>query len=138
MKLQKLWLVLSCVFFAAGSAQAKDDWIEKSDVNSMLVLEAQAAFAPESIAGYGLTQFDGDIMDLRAKSHERSQASTKNILQQMQGQLKSEQQPQVREDLEILIQSLQDDIESADINHSHLLPYYNMHATLFFLSLIHI
>ncbi|MFT6275781.1 MAG: hypothetical protein ACJAZ0_001884 [Halioglobus sp.] len=132
MKLQNAWLILSCVLFAAGSAQAKDDWIEKSDINSMRVLEAQAAFAPESIAGYGLAQFDGDIMDLRAKSHERSQASTKNILQQMQGHLKSEQQPQVREDLEILIQSLQDDIESSDINHNHLLPYFNMHATLFF------
>lgn len=132
MKMQNAWLVLSCVLFAAGSAQAKDDWIERSDINSMRVLEAQAAFAPESIAGYGLAQFDGDIMDLSAKSHERSQASTKNILQQMQAHLKSEQQPQVREDLEILIQSLQDDIESSDINHNHLLPYFNMHATLFF------
>lgn len=131
MKLQNVWLLLSCVFFAATFAQAKDDWIEKSDVNSMLVLEAQAAFAPEDIASYGLAQFDGNIMDLEAKSHERSQASTQNILQEMQRRLKSEQHPQVREDLEILVQSLQDDIESADINHNHLLPYYNMHAALF-------
>lgn len=124
------WLALACVVSCASLAQA--DWIEKSDINAMAVLEAQAAFVPENVATFGLSQYDADIMDLKPGLFRRSQASNSALLAQMQKRLADEKHPKVRQDLEILIQSITDELEAAEIQRAHLLPYYNLHEGLFF------
>ncbi len=56
------FLALVIGLLIAGSAFA--DWIEDSDRNSMVALRSQAAFAPESVARAGLSEFDADVIDL--------------------------------------------------------------------------
>lgn len=122
--------------FAAAVAllfisHANADWIEVSDKNAMYVLESQAQFQPEGVARAGLSDFDGDIFDLNAGYIERQDANDRELLAEMKRRLSTEQHPKVSQDLEILIQSLEDSIESRRIHQQYMLPYYNIHRAMF-------
>jgi len=120
-------LLVSTVF--AGVAWA--DWIEQSNEHAMMVLQSQALFEPEAIARAGLTDYDADVIDLRANYQERRTTSDQLLLAELNKRLALKQDPRVRQDLEILIQSLQDEIETRRIEARYLLPYYNLHGFLF-------
>ena len=98
------------------------DWIKDSDQNTMVVLRGQAKFQPESVSSYGLTEFDAEIFDLKPNVYQRAQDQYRALLQEMQRRLAREKQPQVRQDLQILLQSLEDGLESAGLEHDMLLP----------------
>ena len=105
--LRKNWfLFLTSCLLLNGAASA--DWIEESDKNAMLVLRSQASFQPESVASYGLTEFDGDIFDLDSGYAERQTANDLELIAELKSRLAVEDDTKVRQDLEILIQSLND------------------------------
>ncbi|MDH4107968.1 MAG: DUF885 domain-containing protein [Gammaproteobacteria bacterium] len=110
---------------------AQADWIEDSDRNAMLVLRAQAAFRPEGVARAGLDEFDADVIDLNAKVRERRDGKDRELLVELNKRLADETHPKVRQDLEILIQSINDDIETRRLDHDYMLPYYNVHRLIF-------
>ena len=110
---------------------ANADWIEDSDKNAMYVLESQARFRPETVANAGLSEFDGEVLDLGAGYSERMDANDRELLAELNRRLAAEQHPKVRQDLEILIQSLEDGIESRRINRQYMLPYVNVHRAMF-------
>ena len=122
-------LVLVISLLVAGSAFA--DWIEDSDKNSMLVLRSQAAFQPESVANAGLSEFDAEVFDLNADYIERQDVNDRELLVEMKKRLAAETHPKIRQDLEILIRSLNDGIESRRVNSKYMLPYFNMHRVMF-------
>jgi hypothetical protein len=112
-------------------ASANADWIEDSDENAMLVLRSQAAFQPEAIARAGLSEFDGDVIDLGPEYRARQDANDRALLVELEARLADEDHPKVRQDLEILIQSLNDEIETRRIDGTYMLPYYNIHQLIF-------
>ena len=124
----RLLVILAGLFLSAASFA---DWIEESDKNAMLVLNSQAKFQPESIARAGLSEFDGDVFDLNEGFSERQDANNRELVVELRKRLAAAQHPKVRQDLEILIQSLNDEIESRRINNKHLLPYFNIHRVMF-------
>ncbi|MEP4486482.1 MAG: DUF885 domain-containing protein [Halioglobus sp.] len=123
---------LSCL--AAGlllSVTASADWIEESDKSAMLVLESQAAFQPEGIANQGLSQYDGDVLDLKKNYRQRQTANNNKLIKELEARLKKEAHPKVKQDLQILIQALADENETRRINSQYMLSYFNIHRTLF-------
>ena len=124
---QLLMLVISLFFSVTVCA----DWIEDSDKNAMVVLRSQAAFQPESIARAGLSEFDGDVFDLNANYTERQDANDRGLLVEMKKRLAAETHPKVKQDLEILIRSLNDEIETRRIDRKYMLPYFNVHRVMF-------
>lgn len=128
MKINQWLVVVGAVIF---TSVAQANWIEDSDINSMLVLEASAKFSPEGVADLGLDKFDGETMDLKLNVYQRSRDSGRALSQEMRKRLAKEQHPKIRQDLEILIQALDDDLASAAVSRTHLLPYYNLHETLY-------
>ena len=119
--------VTGLFLFVAANA----DWIEDSDKNAMLVLRSQASFQPEDVAGAGLSEFDGDVFDLNEKYDERQDANDRELLVELNKRLTAEQHPKVRQDLQILIQSLNDEIETRRVEKKYMLPYFNMHRVMF-------
>jgi hypothetical protein len=124
---QLLMLLISLLFSATVCA----DWIEDSDKNAMVVLRSQAAFQPESIARAGLSEFDGDVFDLNANYTERQDANDRGLLVEIKKRLAAETHPKVKQDLEILIRSLNDEIETRRIDNKYMLPYFNIHRAMF-------
>jgi uncharacterized protein (DUF885 family) len=127
-RMNRSLFLTSCLLF---SGVACADWIEDSDKNAMLVLESQASFQPESVADYGITEFDGNVFDLKADYVERQNSNDRELLTELKARLEDEENKKVRQDLEILIQSLNDGIESRRIATKYMLPYFNMHRTMF-------
>lgn len=113
----------------AGFAQA--DWIAQSDIHAREVLEAQAAFSPESVSQHGMIQFDAEIADLNPNVYDRYLAVSSALQAKLEKNLESEKDPKVRQDLEILRQSLADEDESEMLARKYLIPFYNMHKRLF-------
>jgi hypothetical protein len=116
----------------AGDNWSEQDWVKESNANTMIVMEAQAKFSPESFASLGIEKYDKNIFDLEAGVYERSQANTQQLIVLMQERLKTTEDPKVLQDLHILIKSLQDQYITAELEHRFMLPYYNPSQNLFF------
>ena len=119
------------ILFLFVSSIAAADWIEASDEISMRVLESQAAFTPESLGWLGLSDFDAEVIDLKPGYVERRNASDRKMLEYLEERLAGEEHPKIRQDIEILMQSVNDSLETRRITNSRMLPYYNIHALLF-------
>jgi uncharacterized protein (DUF885 family) len=115
----------------ALATTARADWIADSDRNALEVLSARSEFIPGWGSYYGLARFDGEVSDLRAGVDERYRARMVELLAQMRAREAAATDPRVRQDLAILVQDIEDDIESQAINRAHMLPYYNLHLTIF-------
>lgn len=119
------------VCLLAMSAGSRGDWIDESNRYAMEVLAAAAAYQPESIAGYGLEQYDADIIDLGPKLYERKMASSKALQARLQSALATEKNPRVKQDLEIMLRAITEEAESQRIERKYLIPYYNLHELLY-------
>ena len=130
------YLIAAACLMASGRASAAENWseqswVDESNANTMMVMEAQAKFAPEAFASLGIEKYDDGIFDLEAGLYERSQASTQELIAQMREKLKTTENPKVIQDIEILIKSLQDLYETNELDHRYMLPYYNLSQTLY-------
>ncbi|MGI9222480.1 MAG: DUF885 domain-containing protein [Woeseiaceae bacterium] len=125
----RLLFIGNILFFVSSLAAA--DWIEESDKIAMRVLESQAAFHPENVGWLGIAEFDGDVIDLGPNYVERRNASDRKTIEYLEERLAQEDHPKIQQDLEILLQSVNDDIETRRITSSRMLPYYNIHGLIF-------
>ena len=97
---------------ATPSAPAKPAWVVKSDAETQKLLQLEAAFMPENASSMGLTAFDGKVADLSLDADSRLLAAYQGRLTDIRGRISAEQQPEVRQDLEILAAYLQRQIDS--------------------------
>ena len=120
--------VLLAPFTAMGQ---ETDWVAKSNEHAAVVLEGLAKYNPEGAGGLGVDGLDEEIRDLKDRIYERSQADSAAILAELERRLAAEKHPTVRQDLGILIKSVQDGIHTAQLTHEHMLPYYNVSQQVF-------
>lgn len=115
-----------------SSAWAEDTaWVEQSNQHATRVLEQFARFNPENAGGLGVDGLDEEIVDLEAGIHERSLASSLEVLASLRSELDSAKHRKLRQDLGILIQSVEDGIATAELDRVNMLPYYNLNQTIF-------
>ncbi len=107
-------------------------WVEKSDAHAQVVLDVLAKLSPEGAGQLGVDGLDEEISDLGPGIHERSIKMTEDLLTELRVRLKDESDSKVRQDLGILIQMLEDNITSSNLNYEQMLPYYNISQTVFF------
>ena len=120
------------IMFVSGPVFAETpDWIEKSNSYTQKVLDLDARYQPESASYFGIDAVDTEVIDLKPGLYERSQADAEKVLVELKAVLPSEQDEKVRQDLEILITSLTDRIESTRLNHDLMLPYFNAGELVF-------
>jgi uncharacterized protein (DUF885 family) len=118
--------LLCCV-----NAQAGADWIEKSNAYTAPVLDLDAKYQPEAGSLFGAEQFDEGVLDLNPQVYERGQAEAEAMLADLKAKAAAEPDVKVRQDLEILIQSAANRIESARLNYELMLPFINVSETVF-------
>jgi uncharacterized protein (DUF885 family) len=106
-------------------------WIAKSDANAKLVLEQGARFTPESAARAGLDGFDADILDLKPDFQKRLRTSSVALQADLEKRLAAESDPDVKQDLQILIQSVRDTIEGQDLSDRLEVAYFDVPLTIF-------
>jgi hypothetical protein len=124
--------LLAASFFAAPAASDETDWVAKSNEHAQVVLEVLAKFSPESAASIGVEGMDEEITDLGEGIYERGLEASRGLLEELRRRAANETHPKVRQDLGILIQAVEDNIRSAELDRENMLPYFNLSQTVFY------
>jgi hypothetical protein len=133
MKTRSLTVLFTLPFLAISPlAPAAGTWVDESNTHTAIVMNAQAKFQPETFSALGIESADADIFDLMPGLYERSQQDTQRLVAVMEERKRSAEDPRVLQDLDILIQSLNDQYHTTELNRKYLLPYFNLSQTLYF------
>jgi hypothetical protein len=129
---------LACMSIAAPAAFAREaapaaqsaagvrptpGWVKRSNALAQPLLEAQAEFAPEFTSFFGLSGYDGRVADLGPRHGERLRAALRGAKEKLEKALGSEEDPNVRQDLAILIGAADRRIEGSALDERLLLPF---------------
>ena len=124
-------LTAAVAILIATPAMAEDDWVQKSNEHAQIVLEAVARFNPEAAGNIGVDGLDEEILDLREGLYEREIADSERVLEELRIRLAEESHPAVRQDLGILIKTVEDSIHTMQLDRQYMLPYRNIGQTIF-------
>ncbi len=89
-------------------------------------------FGPEFAARLGVTGYDDRITQYPLDANERFRKAVGEARDKLQAKLAAEKDPQVRQDLEIMIDAATLQIDTSQLNQKYLLPYTNVGQTIFF------
>ncbi|MEN5061174.1 DUF885 domain-containing protein [Luteimonas sp. TWI1416] len=112
---------------AAATASAAQPsgpaWVARSNTLAQILIDAQAPFQPESVGFFGVPGYDDQIADLGPDHARRYREAIAGARAKLQTQLELERDPDVRQDLQILLTSIDDSIEGSLLEERFLLPW---------------
>src|SRR5579872_7240137 len=114
-----LFLILSCAFACAQQAAPPPAWIQTSNQDAKILLDVMAHFNPEPAARSGVEGVDENVIDLGPQVEERHRQALAAAEAQLKQKLASETDPNVREDLQILIHSAEQNIHGIDLDQKY-------------------
>ena len=123
--------ITAAVAHAAPVAPASSAWVEASNRNAAIVLEAQAKFSPENASDTGLPQYDGLAADLGPDIVARQVAALQQARGKLQQKLELERDERIRQDLEILIGAVDQEIAGVQIEDKYTLPWIDVPQMVF-------
>jgi hypothetical protein len=122
------FMLLPVFLMAQANPQA---WVEKSNQNAQLLLEVVAKYAPEGAGSLGINGLDEKISIPSVDLEQRSRRDTAEAVKTLRSRLASEQDPLVKQDLEILIDAAEKSNRISELEEKHMLPYDNVGRTVF-------
>ncbi len=126
-------IVCILLFTTARPAFAETPaWIEKSNLNAKVLLDATNKFSPENASRTGFPGFDDQVTDLGPRINERTDEAIIGARDVLAHRLLGETDALVRQDLDILIKSADDNLETNQLTNKLLLPYIDLGQLIFF------
>ncbi|HEV2212456.1 MAG TPA: DUF885 domain-containing protein, partial [Gammaproteobacteria bacterium] len=108
---------------ATTAAAAEADWVKESNQDAMVLLKVTAEFTPEFAGRSGVDGLDDKIFDLKPGVFERRQQATGAALKELEARRQTAADPNVKQDLEILIASGQKNMASATLDKKYMLDF---------------
>lgn len=126
--------LLACLLFATTARSATDApaWIAKSNENAQLLVNDLAKVSPEFAGRMGVSGYDDKIADLTEGVDERTRLMFTTSRDELAKRVLKETDPLVRQDLEILVESATNQLNTNALNERLLLPYNNLPQLVFF------
>ena len=106
-------------------------WVARSNQNAQVLLSVLARFGPEGASFFGVEGFDDQTSDLSRANQERAKQATLEAVKELRSRLASERDPAVRQDLEILIKSAEDNVRGIDLSDRLAVPYFDLSQLVF-------
>lgn len=133
MRPKRLLTIATAITWLTGVTVVAEetDWVAVSNRYAAEILADLAAFNPEGAGNLGVEGLDDEIMDLKPRLYERGLEVARKRLSSLEAALEEETNGKVRQDLEIMIKALRDNIVTSELERANLLPYYNMSETVF-------
>lgn len=125
------YLIAALALLAAGAAPAQPDWVAESNAYTRQRLELDARFNPEFAAQVGLSGHDERIIDLGPGYRQRYAETLRALNAEYRRALGREDDPRVRQDLRILIESGEENLATQALYEKHLIDYYNIPQLVF-------
>jgi len=129
-----LFVVLTGVritFAQTAQSPKSPEWVARSNENAQILLTILAKYNPEGAGRLGVDGLDEQIIDLKPNIFERSKSDISNAIVQLKDKLAHETDPSVKQDLEILIKSAEDNIKGNDMSLKYEIPYFDMAGLVF-------
>lgn len=131
MRLRALLAIL--LLAASGLATAADtSWVERSNEHARVMLELRGAFQPEFTSYFGVPDFDEQVFDFGPRIGARYRKAVADAQAELQRRLAAEQDPNVRQDLEIMIASTRREIEGSKLTERYQLPWFPIMQVVYF------
>lgn len=124
-------VALAMLSLCAAVSAAEPAWVTKSNANAKLVLNVMAKYAPESASGLGVDGYDEQITDLSRDHFEQTNKDTRAVIAELQKRRKTETDAKIRQDIDILIGSAEDQLRAAALDRKYFVPFDNLTAQLF-------
>lgn len=115
----------------APAAKPSPAWVETSNRYTQILIKAQADFAPEGFSFFGIPGYDDKVTDLKPQVNQRFRAAMAKAKAELREKLQVERDPNVRQDLEILIGAIDDNVEGNELNERLMLPWFDAPQTVF-------
>jgi uncharacterized protein (DUF885 family) len=122
---------LTPLFAVALQRAAPPAWVAKSNAHAKILLDVTARLSPEGAGRMGVDGLDTAITDITPGFEERAIAANRQALTRLETALAAETDPQVKQDLRILIESAKDTITGVELNRKYVMPYFNVAGAVF-------
>ncbi len=106
-------------------------WIAESNANARILLAATGPADPERMTLLGVPGFDAAITDLAPAAPERQRAAIAAAREQLEQRLAASSDPDVRQDLDLLIGAANRAIEGSQLRQDLLLPWTDAPQVIF-------
>ncbi len=127
-------LVVACSHAAPApvAPQARGrEWIARSNQNAQVLLDVRARFAPEFAARTGVAGIDDRISDFTPGHRERQRAAVQQAISVLEERRTAEQDPDVAEDLAILVDAARREVRGSELRERLEVPYTNLPRMIF-------
>jgi len=124
----------AAVTFAIGAVHAESkpaDWIARSNADAQALLDVTARFSPESATDIGVKGYDDKTQDLGPDVDKRQRDALVAVRETYVKRLAEEKDPNVHQDLQILIKQIDGNIKGIDLNDKYMLPWYDAGQIIF-------
>jgi len=111
---------------------AAADWIARSNDNAKPLLKVLGDFGPEFAGRIGVQGYDDRITQLALDNPKRFRDAVDEARKGLEAKRDAEQDPLVKQDLDILIEAAKQQSDTSRLNEKYLLPYTNIGQTIFF------
>jgi hypothetical protein len=115
----------------AAAPRAVPAWVTKSNELARIWLEAQAKMSPESAGQSGLDGYDEAITDFTPGFRDRAKKEVETAIATLKTKLAAETDPQVRQDLAIMIADAEDTLDGFAITQKYFIPSFNVAGAVF-------
>jgi uncharacterized protein (DUF885 family) len=116
---------------ALPALAAEQAWVTKSNDNAKAVLNVMAKYSPESAGGLGVDGYDEKITDMSRDLFDAANKDTLAVIAELQKKLKAETDTRIKQDIEILITSAQDNMRTNALARKHFLPFTDVTRMIF-------
>src|SRR5690348_17097506 len=106
-------------------------WVRKSNADAMVLMDVLAKFNPEFASRFGLPGYDTKVIDLKPNVDQRTIEAMTQARDTLQKDLASEKDPNVRQDLEIMIKAASRQIDRIKLDDQYLLDYNDVGEIIF-------
>jgi uncharacterized protein (DUF885 family) len=124
-------IVCAPLVMAADPAPAPPAWVAESNRHAQVLLEILAKYSPESASFFGVEGHDTDVVDLKPGYSERQQADLQAAQAKLESLRATVSDPQVRQDVDILIKAAADQRRTLELNDRLLLPFQDVGQLVF-------
>jgi len=114
-----------------AAAKPAPAWVARSNEYANILLKAQAEFAPEGMSFFGVPGYDDRVADLKPDNAARFRAATAKARDELKAKLATERDPNVRQDLEIMIRAADENIATSELTERLMLPWSDVPQTVF-------
>ncbi|MET0937335.1 MAG: DUF885 domain-containing protein [Luteibacter sp.] len=124
----------AAVTFAIGAVHADNapaDWIARSNADAQALLDVTARFSPESATDIGVKGYDEKTADLGPDVDKRQREALVAVRATYAKRLAEEKDPNVHQDLQILIKQIDGTIKGIDLNGKTMLPWFDAGQIVF-------